>query len=44
MIVKTGQGYQVKSKSGKNLSSPDLTKAEAHKRLGQVEYFKQHKK
>ena len=35
--------YQVKSESGKNLSKPNLTKAQAHKRLAQVEYFK-HKK
>jgi hypothetical protein len=43
MIVRTSKGWQVKSEKGKNLSKPDLTKAEAHKRLGQVEYFK-HKK
>ena len=40
MIVKTSKGYKVKSESGKNLSAPDLTKSEAHKRLAQVEYFK----
>ena len=40
MIVKTKQGYQVKSESGKNLSKPNLTKEEARKRLLQIEYFK----
>ncbi len=44
MIKKTSQGYKVTSEKGKNLSAPNLTKAEAHKRLGQVEYFKKHKK
>ena len=40
MIKKTKLGYQVKSEKGKNLSKPNLTKAEAQKRLKQVEYFK----
>jgi len=40
MIKKTSKGYVVKSKSGKNMSKKDLTKAEAEKRLAQVEYFK----
>lgn len=41
MIVKTPSGFQVKSESGKkNLSQSDLTKAEALKRLRQVEFFK----
>ncbi len=41
MIVKTKSGYQVKSEDGsKNLSSADLSKGEAQKRLAQVEYFK----
>lgn len=40
MIVKTKTGHQVKSEEGKNLSKPDLTLAEAKKRLEQVEYFK----
>lgn len=44
MIKKTKSGYQVKSESGKNLSKPNLTKAEAQKRLAQVEYFKHVKK
>jgi len=43
MIVRTKQGYQVKSESGKNLSKPDLTRREAQKRLRQVEWFKHHK-
>lgn len=40
MIKKTSKGYQVKSESGKNLSKPNLSKADATKRLQQVEYFK----
>ena len=44
MIVKTSKGYQVKSEKGKNLSKPNLTKEQAHKRLRQVEHFKHKKK
>lgn len=40
MIVKTRQGYQVRSESGRNLSRPNLTKQQAQKRLAQVEYYK----
>lgn len=40
MIKKTGKGYQVKSEGGKNLSKPNLTKAQAQKRLSVVEHFK----
>ena len=43
MIVKTSQGHQVRSESGKNLSKPNPSKKQAQKRLRQVEYFK-HKK
>lgn len=43
MIVKTGSGYQVKSEGGKNLSKKTLSKAQAKKRLAQVEYFKNQK-
>ena len=44
MIVKVREGYKVVSKDGKkNLGGPYKTKAEAEKRLRQVEYFK-HKK
>lgn len=44
MIVKQGSKYVVKSeKSGKNLSKPE-SKAEAVKRLKQVEWFKHNKK
>jgi hypothetical protein len=43
MIVKVKDGYQVKSERGKNLGGPYKTKAEAEKRLRQVEFFK-HKK
>ena len=44
MIVKTKQGYQVKSESGKNLSKPNLTKKQAEKRLAQIHYFKNKKR
>lgn len=44
MIKKTKQGYQVKSEKGKNLSKPNLTKAQAEKRLKQAEFFKHKKK
>ena len=40
MIRKAGNGYQVKSESGKNLSKPGLSKSQAKRRLAQVEYFK----
>ena len=43
-IKKTGKGFEVLSEKGKHLSKPDLTKAEAEKRLKQVEYFKAHPK
>ncbi len=49
MIVKTSKGYVVKSehkdKSGKrkNLGGPYKTRAEAAKRLRQVEFFKRRK-
>lgn len=43
MIKKTAHGFKVVSEGGsKNLSSDDLTKAEAVKRLKQVEWFKHH--
>lgn len=44
MIVKTNQGYQVKSEKGKPLSKPNLTKQQAQDRLKQVEKFKHFKK
>ena len=40
MIKKTSKGYKVTSESGKNLSKGNLTKAQAKKRLAQIEYFK----
>ena len=41
MIKPTGKGkYKVTSESGKNLSKPNLTKAQAEKRLEQVEFWK----
>lgn len=40
MIVKTKQGHQVVSKTGKPLSKPNLTEAQAQKRLAEVHYFK----
>jgi hypothetical protein len=48
MVKKSGKGYKVVSEKGKNLGSKTksgkpLTKAQAHKRLAQVEWFKAHK-
>jgi hypothetical protein len=44
MIRKTKEGYKVLSeKTHKNLGGPYKTKAEAEKRLRQVEYFKHNK-
>lgn len=43
MIRKTSKGFIVKSEGGKNLSKPTLSKAQAVKRLKQVEYFKKRK-
>ena len=44
MIKKVKGGYQVLSEKGKkNLGGPYKTKAEAEKRLRQVEYFKHRK-
>ncbi|MGH9746855.1 MAG: hypothetical protein ACRD59_12195 [Candidatus Acidiferrales bacterium] len=44
MIKKVKGGYKVFSeKTGKNLGSPYKTKAEAEKRLRQVEFFKHRK-
>lgn len=43
MIVKTKQGYQVRSESGKPLSKPTLTKQQAQKRLAQIHYYKRKK-
>lgn len=40
MIVKTENGYQVRSEKGKNLSKDDLTEEEAKKRLRQIHAFK----
>ncbi len=40
MIRKTPQGYKVVSEKGKSLGGPYPTRAEAEKRLQQVEYFK----
>jgi hypothetical protein len=39
MIKKSGSGYQVVSEKGKNLGKYK-SKAQAKKRLGQIEYFK----
>ena len=43
MIKKVKEGYKVLSEKGKNLGGPYKTKAEAEKRLKQVEYFKHRK-
>jgi hypothetical protein len=40
MIKKTKGGYIVTSESGKKLSKVYTSKAEAQKRLKQIEYFK----
>ena len=40
MIKKDNNGYKVVSKKGKNLGSAYKTRAEAAKRLRQVEFFK----
>lgn len=39
MIIKTKQGHQVVSKTGKPLSKPNLTKKQAQARLRQVHYY-----
>src|SRR5215469_529313 len=43
MIKKVKEGYKVLSEKGKNLGGPYKTKAEAEKRLRQVEFFKRRK-
>jgi len=43
MIRKRKDGYYVLSEKGKNLGGPYKTKAEAQKRLKQVEYYKKKK-
>ncbi len=43
MIIRTKRGYKVVSKKGKNLSSDNLSKEGAQKRLAEVEYFKKKK-
>jgi hypothetical protein len=40
VIRKVKEGYKVLSEKGKNLGGPYKTKAEAQKRLRQVEFFK----
>ena len=40
MIKKAGKGFVVKSESGKKLSKAGLSKAQAEKRLKQIEFFK----
>jgi hypothetical protein len=43
MIKKVKQGYQALSEKGKNLGGPYKSKAEAERRLRQVEFFKHRK-
>jgi hypothetical protein len=43
MIRKVKEGYKVLSEKGKNLGGPYKAKAEAEKRLRQVEFFKHRK-
>ena len=40
MIVKTTEGHEVKSEGGKPMSKPNLSLADAMRRLAQIEYFK----
>ena len=40
MIKKVKEGYKILSEKGKNLGGPYKSKAEAAKRLRQVEFFK----
>lgn len=42
MIKKTASGYMVTSEEGKPLSKPNLSHAEAVKRLSQIEFYKHH--
>ena len=44
MIRKSKDGYKVLSEKGKNLGGPYKSRAEAEKRLKQVEFFKHKKK
>jgi hypothetical protein len=45
MILKTSKGWVVRSKKdGKNLGGPYRTKAEAKKRLAQIEQFSRKRK
>ncbi|HKV26812.1 MAG TPA: hypothetical protein VJN90_00895 [Candidatus Acidoferrales bacterium] len=43
MIKKVKGGYKVISEKGKNLGGPYKSKADAEKRLRQVEFFKHRK-
>ena len=43
MIRKVKEGYKVLSEKGRNLGGPYKTRAEAEKRLRQVEFFKHQK-
>jgi hypothetical protein len=43
MIRKEKVGYRVLSEKGKNLGGPYRTKAEAERRLRQIEFFKHRK-
>ncbi len=43
MIVETDRGFEVRSEAtGRRLSRPYATRAEAERRLRQIEYFKRH--
>lgn len=44
MIRKTPKGYVVYSEKGKRLSRPYKSRAQAERRLRQIEYFKHKKK
>lgn len=42
VITQSESGYSVRSKKGRNLGGPYKSRAQAIKRLRQVEYFKHH--
>jgi hypothetical protein len=43
VIRRTTRGFKVVSRAGKTLSRNTLTRAQALKRIRQIEYFKAHK-
>lgn len=43
MILKKKDGYYVRSKEGRNLGGPYISRLAAYRRLKQVEFFKKNK-